>query len=609
MRVDRKKVIVAGTIAVLIIAAVTGFVAVSGNSRKINSQIPMVVNYTDTEQMKNDLMKLTQLSLLTTDEQGDIIYKGTAADIEQKYYSADDITKITIKLSSKLKFSDGDDLTADDLVFSYYWLLNEESNRNSAVASLPLTGLDEYRFDSANASSMLPAARTELENPSDATKTLIADNVIKPFLTSQLEWAKSLYASGEDVELTGKFASAKDLFANLYAPKAKYNSLNDDETAVLAEVISEYGCDYDSLGYAYAGDYDYFENQALKQAFVTVSKSMDKGASVSKVSGIKKTSDSTVEITIKGYDASYVYDVCDIYIIPKHKYESTANVGKSIDYTIGAGMYTVKEISENEVKLIANSKYCGIEPLNTNLTITNNVDSNNVASNNAYTLSYETNSYCYVGFNVNTVNVNKEPLSQASCELRKNISKAFTGDSIADVKMNAAEYTIYIDADGIGNHPAMATVNEAIVKLAAAGIKLNVIDTSDESVMWEAVNSGKAQMWCGVWNEKRTPEFEQKYSSASINSYNASYNPYKINSPELDTMIKDYNLCKDNSKLSTKYTQMKSKIDAYAIEQILYKKTKTVSISPEPLNASSVFEKVSSNYDWINEIGNIKIAE
>ena len=56
MRVDRKKVIVAGTIAVLIIAAVTGFVAVSGNSRKINSQIPMVVNYTDTEQMKNDLM-------------------------------------------------------------------------------------------------------------------------------------------------------------------------------------------------------------------------------------------------------------------------------------------------------------------------------------------------------------------------------------------------------------------------------------------------------------------------------------------------------------------------------------------------------------------------
>ena len=209
---------------------------------------------------------------------------------------------------------------------------------------------------------------------------------------------------------------------------------------------------------------------------------------------------------------------------------------------------------------------------------------------------------------MNNVDVNGDPLSKESCELRSKLSKAFTQDLPADTTFSAAEYTIYICAGGNGNHPAMDAIKQAVIRLAAHNVKLDIIDVSDESVMWEAVNSGKAQLWCGVWNEKLTPQFTQKYRSSSINSYNASCNPYKIASAELDSMIDDYNTCKDKSDLATKYAQIKSKIASYAIEQVLYNKTKTIYLSPTPKNVDTVFKKVNNKYDWINAIGNIKVV-
>ena len=574
------------------------------NRRKINNVTTLVVDYTDSTEMESDIVKMTQLSLLTTDKNGDIVYDGVASHISLEYDSSSDTTKVEIKLSDKLGFSDGYKLTADDVVFSYYWLLDELENRDSAFANLPIVGLDEYTYNSSNVEQLLLAARAELDKPTDSTKTLIANNVIAPFLTSQLEWVRSLYGVSNYADLTSKYPVAKDLFAYLYAPKETYNSATHDEAAVLLEVISEYGYDYDSLGYAYTGNYDYFQKAALLQAIEVVSRSTDRGSSVSEVSGIKKISDTSVEITLKGFNSSYIYDACDVYVIPKHRYNHTSEVGTTIDCTVGAGKYAVSERNDTAVNLIANPNYVGTKPLNTNVRL----DCNSIAEN-SYKLTYDTNAYCYVGFNVNNVNVKGDPLSKESCDLRSNLSKAFTQDLPTDITFSPAEYTIYICAEGTGNHPAMDAIKEAANRLATYNIKLNIKDVADESVMWEAVNSGKAQMWCGVWNEKSTPQFTQKYHSSSINSYNSSYNPYKIANADLDSMIDDYNICKDKSELDTKYEQIKSKIASFAIEQVLYNKTKTIYLSPLPKNADKVFNDVNIKYNWINEIGNIKIVD
>jgi len=603
-KIKNKKITIRNFVVLGIgIVLVVSTIYILENRRKINNYTTLVVDYTDSSEMESDIVKMTQLSLLTTDKNGDIVYNGAASDISLKYDSSSDTTKVVINLSSKLSFSDGVKLTADDVVFSYYWLLDETGNRDSAVANLPIVGLEEYTYNSSNVEQILTAARAELDKPTDSTKTLIAKNVIAPFLTSQLEWVRTLYGVSEYADLTSKYPVAKDLFAYLYAPKEKYNSATHDEAAVLAEVISEYGYDYDSLGYAYTGDYDYFKKDALLQAIEVVSKTTNRGDSVSQVSGIKQVSDTSVEITIKGFDSSYIYDVCDIFVLPKHMYNSTLEVGSSIDCAVGAGKYTVSERTDNAVSLIANPKFYGTKPLNLNVRL----DCSKIAEN-SYKLSYNTNAYGYVGFNVNNVNVNGDPLSKESCELRSNLSKAFTQDLPSDIVLSPAEYTIYIGADGTGNHPAMEAIKQAVTRLAVYHIKLNIKDVVDENVMWEAIDSGKAQMWCGVWNEKLTPQFTQKYYSTSINSHNASYNPYKIISADLDALIDEYNICKDKTDLRTKYEQIKSEIASYSIEQVLYNKSKTVYFSPMPKNAEKVFKNVNNKYDWINEIGNIKIV-
>ena len=599
-KIKIRNIMILGICIVLVVSAVV----LLSNRRKINNVTTLVVDYTDSTEMESDIVKMTQLSLLTTDKSGDIVYDGAASHISLEYDSSSDTTKVEIKLSDKLGFSDGYKLTADDVVFSYYWLLDELANRDSKFANLPIVGLDEYTYNSSNVEQLLTAARAELDKPTASTKTLIADKVIAPFLTSQLEWVKSLYGVSKYADLTSKYPVAKDLFAYLYAPKETYKSAAHEEAAVLLEVISEYGYDYDSLGYAYTGSYDYFQKEALLQAIEVVSRSTDRGNSVSEVSGIKKISDTSIEITLEGFDSSYIYDVCDIYVIPRHKYNRTSEVGTTIDCTIGAGKYTVSERNDTAVNLIANPKYIGTKPLNKNVRL----DCNSIAEN-SYKLSYDTNAYCYVGFNVNNVNVKGEPLSKESCDLRSKLSKAFTQDFPTDITFSPAEYTIYICAEGTGNHPAMDAIKEAANRLAIYNIKLNIKDVADEGVMWEAVNSGKAQMWCGVWNENLTPQFTQKYHSASINSYNSSYNPYKITNADLDSMIDDYNVCKDKTGLDTKYAQIRNKIESYAIEQVLYNKSKTIYLSPAPKNADKVFKDVNIKYNWINEIGNIKIVD
>lgn len=604
-----RSAIAGGMVLILVVVGTAVLVNVFGKKqRKINNEIPLAVAYANRTEMENDIVELTQMSLLQTDTKGEVVYDQTGVDLNQEYDSEKDMTKITINLKSNLKFSDGEELTADDVIFSYYWLLDEKANRDSAVANMPIEGLNEYKYGSSNSDDILAAAKTELENPTDSTKSLIADKVIAPFLTSQLEWVKTLYGNTKYATLTSQYPQAKDLFAYLYAPKEKYKSSNHDEASVLAEIISEYGCDYGSLGYAYKGDYEYFEEDAQKQAFEIVSQNMDKGNSVSEVSGIKKINSTKVEITVNGYDASYLYDISDIYIIPKHKYASTAEVGDHIDCSTGAGMYTLTNQSDEEASLTANPEYCGEKPLNTNVTLTCGKEQ----QQDAYALAYNTNAYAYIGVNPNTMNVNGDALSQESCDLRKNILKAFTGEELSDLSGMAGqtgEYAIYIGADGTGNHPAMETIKKAAEKLAAVGIKLNIIDTADENVMWEAVKSGKAQMWCGVWNEKLTPQFTQKYHSSKINGNDASCNPYKLNSPELDAMIEDYNSCTKKEKLPDKSAQIRSKIDSYGIEQSLYHKSKTVYLSPAPKNSDIVFENVNENYDWIHQIGNIQIIE
>jgi len=132
---------------------------------------PLVVAYNDFSQKFSpffsdtgydaDVAAMTQISLLTTDRVGGIIsnaiegetrnYNGTdylykgPADTSVVYDEASDTTKYTAKLRVGMKFSDGEPVTADDIIFTYYTFLDPTYVGSTTLASYDIVGLKDYQ--------------------------------------------------------------------------------------------------------------------------------------------------------------------------------------------------------------------------------------------------------------------------------------------------------------------------------------------------------------------------------------------------------------------------------------------------------------------------------
>ena len=104
---------------------------------------------------------LTQLYLVSCDRQGQIIYKGIdgevktyngnsytyygPADIEVKYNKKKDETLYTILLRDDLRFSDGEPVTIDDVVFTMYVLCDKDYKGSYNLGRQNIKGLLKYQ--------------------------------------------------------------------------------------------------------------------------------------------------------------------------------------------------------------------------------------------------------------------------------------------------------------------------------------------------------------------------------------------------------------------------------------------------------------------------------
>ena len=104
---------------------------------------------------------MTQEALMTLDRSGGIVYNAIEgetrayngvdyfyhgiADLTVKYDEAADITTYTAKLKEGVLFSDGVEMTADDLIFTYYAYLDPSYTGSTQLASFKIIGVDDYR--------------------------------------------------------------------------------------------------------------------------------------------------------------------------------------------------------------------------------------------------------------------------------------------------------------------------------------------------------------------------------------------------------------------------------------------------------------------------------
>ena len=101
-----------------------------------------------------EIVDLVSIALLTTDRTGGIVYNaiegetipynGTdytytgIADLTVDYDETADQTVYTWKIRDDVQFSDGEYLTADDIIFSYYVYCDPSYNGSSTIYSTPI---------------------------------------------------------------------------------------------------------------------------------------------------------------------------------------------------------------------------------------------------------------------------------------------------------------------------------------------------------------------------------------------------------------------------------------------------------------------------------------
>lgn len=346
-----------------------------------------------------DVAAMTQISLLTTDRVGGIIfnaikgetvnYNGTdylykgPADVKVEYDEVTDTTKYTARLRVGMKFSDGEPITADDLIFTYYTFLDPSYVGSTSLSSFKIIGLKDYqtqttsdvytKYDSlfldiyaagpdhvwsANDAwteeqhndvwpRMLADVKTEVEAivayvtanyVDDKYTTQVVGKTAEEVLASeglQVAFGMGMWGFG-GLECQDAVAEGADPVTPadcagevLFVPPAPeglnwnlvdtFPKIDDYVTVLLAAYENDIQAAFPAE--SVSGEADIFGS--AKSAFIGRWGPLDDsmgGKGVPNIAGIVKVDDYTVEVTTAGFEAPAVYSILGIQITPLHYY-------------------------------------------------------------------------------------------------------------------------------------------------------------------------------------------------------------------------------------------------------------------------------------------------
>ena len=325
-----------------------------------------------------DAVGMTQVGLLTTDRQGGIIYNaiegetvpynGTdylytgIANIEVNYDEAKDITVYTWTIRDDVKFSDGELLTADDVIFSYYVLSDPSYDGSSTLYSAPILGMQDYRtqtssevyvkygdmFDAIYAAGQEGAPDTWTQEQADVVWTLV-DSLWREDLQLIIDYCVETYPgyfadylgfTAEEVEKNDGLKVAAGIvfwgFGEVdieskvlmtYETETSYDMANGQYPTFddfYNETIVKYG---DFASYApIESPQDVSPFDTAKETFIMQEGPKDEtlaGKGIPNIAGIKKLSDTQIEVTLKGFDATAIYKL-GVSVAPLHYYGDEA---------------------------------------------------------------------------------------------------------------------------------------------------------------------------------------------------------------------------------------------------------------------------------------------
>ena len=509
-------------VAFLLVAIMcVGMLAACGDNNEENEDKTLVVGYAPFNSKfspffsetayDQDVASMTSLGLLTSDRTGAIIYKGKTGETisyngtDYTYNGPADLTVTTDEATGKvyydfvlrddIKFSDGEKLTADDVIFSMYVLSDPTYDGSSTFFALPIEGMNEYR------SGMMPKWEIIYNDGKDASA---AGSDYYTAAEAEAFWAAFLPA-GE------KFA--QEIVDYCLANYADYGAVDLITSAALwgyeleagattadffKAILDTYGYDISDTGINYESAGTSFQSLLLAELDAKYLTGVQVGESAANITGIQKTGEYSLRVVLTEVDAVAIYQLA-ITIAPSHYYGNSAvdvennkfgftkgdlsPIRAKTTTPLGAGPYKFVQFENGVVNFEANDNYflgepktkyvnfveCLTDDDKLNGIIAGTIDISdpsfdkdtvdaitqaNGGQLNGSVLSVTTVNnlgYGYLGMSANALNIGGDPGSEAS----KNLRRAFA--TIFSVYRDVSVDTYYGERASVINYPISDT--------------------------------------------------------------------------------------------------------------------------------------------------------
>ena len=487
-----------------------------GNQTK-DENTPLVVGYaafnekfspffSETE-YDQDVWVMTSLGLLNSDRQGQIIMNGIEGEThayngtDYTYYgpadceiveNADGTVDYNFTMRDDIVFSDGEKVTIDDVIFSMYVLCDPTYDGNSTLYAVPIQGMAAYRSGMTTLAKAIAAAgrdNADFTYWTEEQQTKFWDNFDKglvPFTQGIVDACVEAGAAAEgDVAAAGA----------AWGFSGEATTVED----LALEIGNQYGWSFSAMEKE-VGNSDALSammDEDVYADYPTIG--VKTGDSAANISGIKKTGDYSMTVTLDKVDATAIYQL-GVTIAPMHYYGDPSlydydnnqfgfpkgdlsSVRAKTTSPMGAGPYKYIKYEDGVVYFEANDSYflgapktkylnfqqCMSDDDKLNGVITGTIDIADPSFSNDTVEAIEkanggeldgdkitTNTvdnlgYGYLGMSAACVNVGGDPGSEASKDLRKAFATVFS------VYRNVAIESYYGERASVINYPISNT--------------------------------------------------------------------------------------------------------------------------------------------------------
>ena len=420
-----------------------------------------------------DVIDLTQLGLLGADRKGEMILNGIEGETREyngtdyTYYGTSDcvVTEnddgtvtYDIKLRDDLKFSDGEPVTIDDVIFSMYVFLDPTYDGSVTMYSTPIVGLEEYRNSMSTLSKLIAEAgedNTDYTNFTEEQQKAFWDAVNDGGVKFAQEIVDYMMANGATDVTSAAAGWGFDL------PDGA------DAKAFFLAIGEQYDWSFSAMEAESAGSA--LSELIPEDVYAYSTTGVNVGNAVANVAGIVKTGDYSMTLTTSELSTTMIYQL-QMPIAPLHYYGDESlydydnnsfgfvkgdlsGVRSKTSAPLGGGMFTFSKYSNGVVYLDANPDYFNGAPKVAHVNMKETQEADKITGVQAGTIDISDPSYSlevadqiadingvqgedgpvittrlkdyrgygYIALSAKNVNVGGDPASQASKDLRKAI--------------------------------------------------------------------------------------------------------------------------------------------------------------------------------------------